>query len=177
MLADRGTLDDERLLSGLRLDGELARRAVTDQVATPLGLSLEEAAHGVFLLGCARMARAVRAVTVERGRDPREFSLVAFGGNGPLFAAEMAAGLGIGTVVVWAVGWGLGKAMEFPLEADIADLEREINSDPECRRDDDGNPFPDRPGSPHAELDWGFDPSGHAYEGMASRRVPAPSLA
>jgi N-methylhydantoinase A len=46
------------------------------------------------------MARAVRAVTVERGRDPREFSLVAFGGNGPLFAAEMAAGLGIGTVVV-----------------------------------------------------------------------------
>ena len=95
-----GYLHDERLPSGLRLDGELARRAVTDQVATPLGLSLEEAAHGVFLLGCARMARAVRAVTVERGRDPREFSLVAFGGNGPLFAAEMAAGLGIGTVVV-----------------------------------------------------------------------------
>ena len=95
-----GYLHDERLPSGLRLDGELARRAVTDQVATPLGLPLQEAAHGVFLLGCARMARAVRAVTVERGRDPREFSLVAFGGNGPLFAAEMAAGLGIGTVVV-----------------------------------------------------------------------------
>ncbi len=46
------------------------------------------------------MARAVRAVTVERGRDPREFAIVAFGGNGPLFAAEMAAGLGIGTVIV-----------------------------------------------------------------------------
>ena len=43
-----------------------------------------------YLLGCARMARAVRAVTVERGRDPREFAIVAFGGNGPLFAAEMA---------------------------------------------------------------------------------------
>ena len=95
-----GYLHDERLPSGLRLDGELARKAVTDQVAIPLGLPLQEAAHGVFLLGCARMARAVRAVTVERGRDPREFSLIAFGGNGPLFAAEMAAGLGIGTVIV-----------------------------------------------------------------------------
>src|SRR6202048_4399117 len=46
------------------------------------------------------MARAVRAVTVERGRDPRDFSLVAFGGNGPLFAAEMARSLEISTVVV-----------------------------------------------------------------------------
>jgi N-methylhydantoinase A len=95
-----GYLSDERLPSGLRLDGDLARRAVTDQVAEPLGLGLREAAHGVFLLGCARMARAVRAVTVERGRDPREFAIVAFGGNGPLFAAEMAAGLGIGEVIV-----------------------------------------------------------------------------
>ena len=66
----------------------------------PLGLDLHDAAHGAFLLGGARMARAVRAVTVERGRDPREFAIVAFGGNGPLFAAEMAASLGIGTVIV-----------------------------------------------------------------------------
>jgi N-methylhydantoinase A len=95
-----GYLHAERLPSGLRLDGELARQAVTDQVATPLGLSLHDGAHGVYLLGCARMARAVRAVTVERGRDPREFAIVAFGGNGPLFAAEMAAGLGIGSVIV-----------------------------------------------------------------------------
>ncbi len=95
-----GYLHDERLPSGLRLDGDLARRAVRDQVAAPLGLSLQDAAHGVYLLGCARMARAVRAVTVERGRDPREFSLIAFGGNGPLFAAEMAVGLGIATVIV-----------------------------------------------------------------------------
>ena len=60
-------------------------------MAAPLGLDLHHAAHGVFLLGRARMARAVRAVTVERGRDAREFAIVAFGGNGPLFAAEMAA--------------------------------------------------------------------------------------
>lgn len=95
-----GYLDDERLPSGLRLDGELARRAIADQVAAPLGLGLLEAAHGAFLVGGARMARAVRAVTVERGRDPRGFAIVAFGGNGPLFAAEMAAGLGVRTVVV-----------------------------------------------------------------------------
>ena len=95
-----GYLDHERLPSGLRLDGELACRAVADQVAAPLGLDLHHAAHGAFLLGQARMARAVRAVTVERGRDAREFAIVAFGGNGPLFAAEMAASLGIGTVLV-----------------------------------------------------------------------------
>ena len=95
-----GYLHGERLPSGLRLDAGLARRAVTEQVAKPLGLALADAAHGVFLIGAARMARAVRSVTIERGRDPRDFGLVAFGGNGPLFAAEMAAGLGIGTVIV-----------------------------------------------------------------------------
>ena len=95
-----GYLHNERLPSGLRLDAGLARQAMEDQVAAPLGLSLHAAAYGVYLLGCARMARAVRAVTVERGRDPREFAIVAFGGNGPLFAAEMAAGLGIREVIV-----------------------------------------------------------------------------
>ncbi|MBI4011850.1 MAG: hydantoinase/oxoprolinase family protein [Candidatus Rokubacteria bacterium] len=95
-----GYLHPERLPSGLRLDAEKARRAVADQVAGPLGLPLLEAAHGVYLVGCARMARAVRAVTIERGRDPREFTLVAFGGNGPLFATEMARSLEIGSVLI-----------------------------------------------------------------------------
>jgi N-methylhydantoinase A len=95
-----GYLPQARLASGLALVPELALSAVTEQVARPLGLSTEEAAHGIYLVGCAGIARAVRAVTVERGRDPREFSLVAFGGNGPLFAAEMARSLEIATVVV-----------------------------------------------------------------------------
>jgi N-methylhydantoinase A len=95
-----GYLHPERLPSGLALDAELARAAVAGQVAGPLGLPLDAAAHGVYLLGCARMARAVRAVTIERGRDARDFVLVAFGGNGPLFAAEMARSLGIETVLV-----------------------------------------------------------------------------
>ncbi|MGH7263283.1 MAG: hydantoinase/oxoprolinase family protein [Candidatus Rokuibacteriota bacterium] len=95
-----GYLHPERLPSGLRLDAQKARRALADQVAAPLGLPLEDAAHGVYLVGCARMARAVRAVTIERGRDPREFTLVAFGGNGPLFAAELARSLEIGAVLI-----------------------------------------------------------------------------
>ena len=95
-----GYLPQSRLPSGLALAPELARRAVAEQIAQPLGLSIEEAAHGAYLVGCAGIARAVRAVTVERGRDPRDFSLVAFGGNGPLFAAEMARSLEISTIVV-----------------------------------------------------------------------------
>jgi len=95
-----GYLHPERLPSGLTLHAEGARRAMTEQVASRLGLDLHEAAYGVYLLGCAGMARAVRAVTIERGRDPQEFTLIAFGGNGPLFAAEMARSLEIATVLV-----------------------------------------------------------------------------
>jgi N-methylhydantoinase A len=95
-----GYLHPERLPSGLRLDAEKARRAVAEQIAAPLGIDVSDAAHGVYLLGCAGMARAVRAVTIERGRDPRDFTLIAFGGNGPLFAAEMARSLEIGTILI-----------------------------------------------------------------------------
>jgi N-methylhydantoinase A len=95
-----GYLHPERLPSGLRLAAEKARRAVAEQVAAPLGIAAADAAHGVYLLGCAGTARAVRAVTIERGRDPREFTLVAVGGNGPLFAAEMARSLEIGTILI-----------------------------------------------------------------------------
>src|SRR5262247_151462 len=95
-----GYLHPERLPSGLTLHAERARRAVSEQVASRLGLDLHEAAYGVYLLGCAGMARAVRAVTIERGRDPQEFTLIAFGGNGPLFAAEMARSLEIGTILI-----------------------------------------------------------------------------
>jgi N-methylhydantoinase A len=95
-----GYLHPERLASGLPLRAGPARSALAAQIAAPLGLPLLEAAHGVYLLGCAGMARAVRAVTIERGRDPRDFTIVAFGGNGPLFAAEMARSLEIGRVLV-----------------------------------------------------------------------------
>ena len=74
--------------------------AISAQIALPLGLPLEEAAYGAYLVGCTGIARARRAVTIERGRDPREFTLIAFCGYGPLFAAEMARTLAIRTVLV-----------------------------------------------------------------------------
>jgi len=95
-----GYLAQDRLPSGLRIDAAKARGAISAQIALPLGLPLEETAYGAYLVGCAGIARAVRAVTIERGRDPRDFTLIAFGGNGPLFAAEMARTLEIGMVLV-----------------------------------------------------------------------------
>jgi N-methylhydantoinase A len=59
-----------------------------------------EAAAGILTLANANMAQTIRSITVERGRDPREFALVAFGGAGPLHAAELAAMLGVPEVVV-----------------------------------------------------------------------------
>ena len=65
-----GYLSQDWLPSGLRLDAAKARSAIAAQVASPLGLPLEEAAYGAFLVGCAGIARAARAVTIDRGRDP-----------------------------------------------------------------------------------------------------------
>ena len=63
-------------------------------------MPLEHAAYGAHLIAASNMIRAIKAVSTERGRDPREFALFAFGGNGPLFAAGMAAALGITRIVV-----------------------------------------------------------------------------
>jgi N-methylhydantoinase A len=96
-----GYLDAGGLVGGaLKLDADAARRAVLEKLATPLRLPLERAAHGMLRLASAAMMRAIRAVSVERGRDPRDFALFAFGGNGPLFAAAIAAELGIKRVLV-----------------------------------------------------------------------------
>ena len=96
-----GYLNGEALLGGaLPLDRDRAERAFREKVARPLGLDPLEAAHGVHRIAVASMVRVVRAVSSERGRDPRRFGLVAFGGNGPLHAAAVAAELGISRVVV-----------------------------------------------------------------------------
>jgi N-methylhydantoinase A len=65
-----------------------------------MGMSVEQAAYGAHLIAASNMIRAIKAVSTERGRDPREFALFAFGGNGPLVAAGMAAVLGITRIVV-----------------------------------------------------------------------------
>jgi N-methylhydantoinase A len=96
-----GYLDPAGLIGGaLRLDLEAARVAVGRRLAEPMQRSVEEAAFGMLRLASASMMRAIRAVSVERGRDPRQFALLAFGGNGPLFAAAIAAELGMARVIV-----------------------------------------------------------------------------
>jgi N-methylhydantoinase A len=94
-----GWLDaDSPLAGGVRLDAEAAAGAV-DGLAGDLELSADEAAAGIARVAAAEMAQAVRVVTVERGIDPRDLALVAFGGAGPLHAAQIAAELGMRRVV------------------------------------------------------------------------------
>ncbi len=96
-----GYLNPDALVGGaLPLDAAKARRVFAERIAAPLGLAVERAAFGAHRIAAATMIRAIRAVSSERGRDPRGFALVAFGGNGPLFAAGMAETLGIGRIVV-----------------------------------------------------------------------------
>jgi N-methylhydantoinase A len=89
---------DSPLAGGVRLDREAAERAV-GALAAELGLSLEDTAAGIVRVASAEMAQAVRVVTVERGVDPRDLALVAFGGAGPLHAAQVAGELGMKRVV------------------------------------------------------------------------------
>jgi N-methylhydantoinase A len=84
----------------LNIKRELSERSIREFVGKPLGISLEDAAHGVRAVANAAMARAIRAVTVERGRDPRDLTLMAFGGNGGVHAPDLARQLGIPRVVV-----------------------------------------------------------------------------
>jgi N-methylhydantoinase A len=96
-----GYLNPEHLAGGeLKLRAELAGEAIARDVAAPLGLSLVEAAQGARDVANASMARAIRAVTIERGRDPRDFILVAFGGSGPVHACDVAIALDVRRVLV-----------------------------------------------------------------------------
>jgi N-methylhydantoinase A len=84
---------------GMAIDESRAADAVA-RIARTLGLSPEAAAEGILRVANSNMERAIRAVSVERGRDPRDYALLAFGGGGGLHACELAAGLGIRTVIV-----------------------------------------------------------------------------
>jgi N-methylhydantoinase A len=84
----------------LKLNAPKALSVVAEKIAQPLGMKVEEAAWGAHLIAGSNMIRAIKAVSSERGRDPREYALVAFGGNGPLFAATMVAALMIRRVVI-----------------------------------------------------------------------------
>jgi N-methylhydantoinase A len=96
-----GYLDPSAFLDGLMpLDGAAAQAGVATQIAGPLGMTTEAAAVGIFEVLLARTVGAVRQITVERGHDPRSFSLLAFGGAGPLIGPMLARELGTREVIV-----------------------------------------------------------------------------
>ena len=96
-----GRIDAARFLGGaMPLDQSGAARAIDERLAAPLGLGRVAAAAGVVRLADVKMALAVRSVTTERGLDPRDYALVAYGGGGPLHAVAIARELGVPRVVV-----------------------------------------------------------------------------
>ena len=96
-----GYLNPKSLAGGsVRIDPLLARRAVAERLAGPLGRELTETAYGVHAVANASMMKAVKAVTTYRGRDPRDFALLAFGGSGGVHAVELARVLRIGRVIL-----------------------------------------------------------------------------
>ncbi|MCC6534122.1 MAG: hydantoinase/oxoprolinase family protein [Burkholderiales bacterium] len=91
---------DDFLGGQMQMDIATARRAVEDKIARPLRLSVEDACAAVVEVANASMLKMLRIVTVEKGCDPADFTMVAFGGNGPLHGPELAHDLGIGEVIV-----------------------------------------------------------------------------
>jgi N-methylhydantoinase A len=96
-----GYLNAESLAGGsVVLNVARARVAFDEQISKPLGATTEQAAYAAHMIAASNMIRAIKAVSSERGRDPREYALFAFGGNGPVFAATIARTLQIHHIVI-----------------------------------------------------------------------------
>jgi len=96
-----GYIKPSKLAGGdVCIDAEAARRSIDEKIARPLEMDVLQAALGIHRIANAEMLRALREVSVHRGRDPREFALVAFGGSGPVHAAHLAQELGTSRVIV-----------------------------------------------------------------------------
>jgi N-methylhydantoinase A len=93
----------DRLGRQLALDADAAVAAVREQVAAPLGLDVFSAADGILHVACEQMRDLIRRTTIQRGHDPADFVLYAFGGAGPQYAGRYAADLGVAEVVVPAL--------------------------------------------------------------------------
>ncbi len=114
------TVTDANVVLGLMPAGQVADGQITirrelaeaavERVARPLGLSILEAADGIHRIANARMTRALRSVSSEKGRDPRDFAIIAYGGSGPVHAGGLAEDLGVRTILVPAVA-GLFSAV------------------------------------------------------------------
>lgn len=94
-----GMLGPGYLASGIQLDQDLARAALTP-LSDQLGLPVEDVARGILTIATAGMADAIRAITVEQGQDPRVASLMPFGGAGPLFATLLSEELEVADIVI-----------------------------------------------------------------------------
>ncbi|MCH7956485.1 MAG: hydantoinase/oxoprolinase family protein [Proteobacteria bacterium] len=96
-----GYINPNYLVGGeLKLNASKARAVFEDRIAKPLGLSVEHAAYGAHQITASNMIRAIKSVSTERGRDPREYALFAFGGSGPIFSAGMARELRMKRIMV-----------------------------------------------------------------------------
>jgi len=95
-----GNLPHALLGGSMSLDVEASQKVVLDNVARPLGLTAEEAAQGILAIMNNNMVGAVRTVSVERGHDPRNFTLVPFGGAGPLHGCSLADLMGVSQVMI-----------------------------------------------------------------------------
>lgn len=101
-----GRLQAEHFLGGeLTLDMDSARRMIKEKCADLLGMEIVEAAYGIVEIANAAMVNALRLVSIQRGYDPRDFALVAFGGAGPVHANRLAAEMEIpNTIIPWSPG-------------------------------------------------------------------------
>ena len=96
-----GYINPKHLCGGTYpLNSGKAEKALASDIGPALGLDVVEAAYGIYQLANARMMRAIKSVSSERGRDPSKFSLHAFGGAGPVHAAGVAKGLGMNRIVI-----------------------------------------------------------------------------
>lgn len=95
-----GRLSRSLLAGDLELDADRAHEVIDDQLAQRMSSTVEEAAEAVLQIALNNTVNLIREMTIGEGRDPRDFALVAFGGNGPQYAAEAAADLGIKEVIV-----------------------------------------------------------------------------
>jgi len=96
-----GYMDPDVFLGGsMKLDAEGARRVFKEKVADPIGMQVDEAAFGIYRLAAANIADLIHEITVERGLDPRDFVLHAFGGSCPLLAGVFAQELNVRRIIV-----------------------------------------------------------------------------
>lgn len=158
-----GRLNPKTLLDGrMHVYRDEAAKAIEEQLASPLGISVEEAAYGILRIATASMSRAIRAISTEHGHDPADFVMFAFGGAGPLHCAEVAVECGMASILVPSepgtmcargilladVSRDFVRTVLSPLSdeswAQVATLAREMLKEGDAWLDSEGVPAPQR---------------------------------